>query len=163
MDWMALIAMGFALILIGFFAGIEIAFVSASKLSIELKKKQGSYHGKMWASFMEKPARFIGTTLIALNILLVIYGLLWSDMLDTLWKALGVTNFYLKLVVETAVSTFILLFFEFIFTGRASFSAHSRCSKKMEVQSDTFHPPLAYPYLISLSGSLLYSGRNVYK
>ena len=115
MDWTALIAMGFALILIGFFAGVEIAFVSASKLSIELKKKQGSYSGKTWASFMEKPARFIGTTLIALNILLVVYGLLWSDLLYPFWKFWGIKDFSIKLVVETILSTFILLFFEFIF------------------------------------------------
>ncbi len=115
MDWTALLSMLLALILIGFFAGIEIAFISASKLSIELKKKQGSYSGKVWASFMEKPARFIGTTLIALNILLVVYGLLWSDLLSSFWKFLGITNFYIKLVFETVASTFILLFFEFIF------------------------------------------------
>jgi CBS domain containing-hemolysin-like protein len=115
MDWMAVIAMGLALILIGFFAGVEIAFVSASKLSVELKKKQGNYSGRIWASYMEKPARFIGTTLIALNILLVVYGLLWSDVLFSFWKFWGINNFYIKLVAETCVSTLILLFFEFIF------------------------------------------------
>jgi len=115
MDWMAIIAMGVALILIGFFAGVEIAFVSASKLSVELKKKQGSYSGRIWASYMEKPARFIGTTLIALNILLVVYGLLWSDVLFNFWKFWGINNFYIKLVAETCASTLILLFFEFIF------------------------------------------------
>src|SRR6185369_9234153 len=115
MDWMAIIAMGVALILIGFFAGVEIAFVSASKLSVELKKKQGSYSGRVWASYMEKPARFIGTTLIALNILLVVYGLLWSDILSGFWKFWSINNAYLKLAAETVLSTFILLFFEFIF------------------------------------------------
>jgi len=115
MDWMALIAMALALILIGFFAGVEIAFVSASKLSVELKKKQGSYSGKTWAGYMEKPARFIGTTLIALNILLVVYGLLWSDIFTGFWKFWGIDNFYVKLVVETCAATFILLFFEFVF------------------------------------------------
>ena len=64
---------------------------------------------------MEKPARFIGTTLIALNILLVVYGLLWSDILTGFWKFWRINNFYIKLVVETCASTFILLFFEFIF------------------------------------------------
>jgi CBS domain containing-hemolysin-like protein len=115
MDWIALIAMALALILIGFFAGIEIAFVSASKLSVELKKKQGSYSGKIWAGYMERPARFIGTTLIALNILLVVYGLLWSDILTGFWKFWGIENFYVKLVAETCAATFVLLFFEFIF------------------------------------------------
>ena len=58
MDWTSLIAITASLFLIGFFAGIEIAFVSVSKLSIELRKKQGSYTGKTWSAFMEKPARF---------------------------------------------------------------------------------------------------------
>ncbi|MEP6595246.1 MAG: hemolysin family protein [Ginsengibacter sp.] len=115
MDWTALIAISLALILISFFSGIEIAFVSASKLSVELKKKQGSYSGRIWAAYMDKPARFIGTTLIALNILLVVYGLLWSDILVGFWKFWRINNFYVKLVLETCASTLILLFFEFIF------------------------------------------------
>ncbi len=115
MDWTAVIAIIVSLILIGFFAGVEIAFVSVSKLSVELKKKQGTYVGRIWASYMEKPARFIGTTLIALNILVVVYGLLWSDILVGFWKFWHMDNAYLKLAAETLLSTFILLFFEFIF------------------------------------------------
>ena len=115
MDWTSLIAIIASLILIGFFAGIEIAFVSVSKLSIELRKKQGSYVGKTWSAFMEKPARFIGTTLIALNLLLVIYGLLWSNILDSFWEFAEINNPFIKLTVETIFSTVLLLFFEFIF------------------------------------------------
>ncbi|MEP6927081.1 MAG: hemolysin family protein [Ginsengibacter sp.] len=115
MDWTTLIAIAASLFLIGFFAGIEIAFVSVSKLTIELRKKQGSYSGKTWAAFMEKPARFIGTTLVALNILLVVYGLLWSDILDSFWKYWSIDNPFLKLAVETIISTVLLLLFEFIF------------------------------------------------
>ncbi len=115
MDWTALIAMVLALILIGFFSGIEIAFVSASKLSVELRKKQGNYSGRIWSAYMEKPARFIGTTLIALNLLLVVYGLLWSDILTGFWRFWHIDNFYVKLFAETCASTFILLMFEFIF------------------------------------------------
>ena len=73
---LSLIAIIVSLLLIGFFSGIEIAFVSADKLSIELRKKQGTYSGKTWALFNEKPTKFIGTTLIGFNIVLVIYGLL---------------------------------------------------------------------------------------
>jgi putative hemolysin len=115
MDWTSLIAIIASLIFIGFFAGIEIAFVSVSKLSIELRKKQGSYVGKTWSAFMEKPARFIGTTLVALNILLVIYGLLWSNILDGFWEYWDISNPFIKLTVETIFSTVLLLFFEFIF------------------------------------------------
>jgi putative hemolysin len=70
MDWMALLAIIISLLLIGFFAGIEIAFVSANKLSIELRKKQGSFSGKTWSKYADHPARFIGTTLIGFNIIL---------------------------------------------------------------------------------------------
>ena len=115
MDWSSIIAIAISILLVGFFAGIEIAFVSVSKLSVELRKKQGSYSGKVWSKYMEKPARFIGTTLIALNLLLVVYGLLWSDLLFSFWKFWGINNPYLKLTVESVIATLILLIFEFIF------------------------------------------------
>lgn len=115
MDWITIIAIVIAVLLIGFFSGIEIAFISVSKLSIELKKKQGNYTGKIWSAFMEKPARFIGTTLLIFNVLLVIYGLLWSNVLESVWKYWEIKNAYVMLAAETLISTLILLFFEFIF------------------------------------------------
>ncbi|CAN5266161.1 hemolysin family protein [soil metagenome] len=115
MDLTALIAIISSILLICFFAGIEIAFVSVNKLSIELKKKQGKYAGRVWSGYMEAPARFIGTTLVALNILLVVYGLLWSNVLEPFWDFLHIHNAYIKLAVETIASTFLLLIFEFIF------------------------------------------------
>jgi CBS domain containing-hemolysin-like protein len=103
------------LLLVGFFSGIETAFISISKLSIELRKKQGSYSGKIWSSFLEKPARFIVTALLISNILLVVYGLLWSDVLSSVWKYWHIGNSYIILAVETFIATFILIFIEFIF------------------------------------------------
>ncbi len=129
MDWMALIAILISLILIGFFAGIEIAFVSANKLSIELKRKQGTHSGKLWGSFSDKPARFIGTTLVGFNIILVVYGLLWSSFMQGVWQnrvggfEWNITNPYIHLIIETVISTICLLFFEFIF--KAFFRARS--------------------------------------
>ncbi len=121
---LSLIAIVVSLLLIGFFSGIEIAFVSADKLSIELRKKQGTYSGKTWALFNEKPTKFIGTTLIGFNIVLVIYGLLCSGLLQQLlWKNLNITNTYVRLAVETAVSTLLLLLIEFVF--KAIFRAKS--------------------------------------
>jgi CBS domain containing-hemolysin-like protein len=115
MDWTTIIAIVIAVLLISFFSGIEIAFISVSKLSIELKKKQGNYAGKIWSAFMEKPARFIGTTLLIFNILLVIYGLLWSDVLASVWRYWSIKNTYVILAAETFISTLILLFFQFVF------------------------------------------------
>ena len=105
-----------SLILIGFFAGYEIAFISANRLSIELKKKQGLRSGIILSNFMESPAKFIGTCLIGLNIVLVVYGLLFTAFLKGIaWNPLEVENEYLKLIIDTIISTFVVLVFgEFI-------------------------------------------------
>jgi CBS domain containing-hemolysin-like protein len=104
------------LILIGFFAGYEIAFVSANRLSIELKKKQGKRSGIIIAGFLEEPAKFIGSCLVGLNIFLVVYGLLFSRLLkSSFWNPFHIENEYIKLVVDTFLSTMIVLIFgEFI-------------------------------------------------
>ena len=103
------------IIFIGFFAGMEIAFVTANRLSIELKKKQGKSSGIILSKFMEEPARFIGTCLIGVNFFLVIYGVLVSNLLQPVWEALGINNNYIILVCDTVISTLLVLVFgEFI-------------------------------------------------
>ncbi|MBI1780477.1 MAG: HlyC/CorC family transporter [Sphingobacteriales bacterium] len=123
MDLYTIIAIVVSILLIGFFAGIEIAFVSANKLSIELKKKQGLYSGRVISAFMEKPAKFIGTTLIGLNIFLVVYGLLVSNLFAPAWDwiAQRIPGSWhssvnvIKFVFETVLSSFLILIFgEFI-------------------------------------------------
>lgn len=115
-----LIWIGITLILIGFFAGYEIAFVSANRLSIELKKKQGKKSGIILSNFMEHPARFIGTCLIGLNLFLVIYGLLVHELMSktiwtALWTSLKFQNEYVKLGFDTLMSSLVVLVFgEFI-------------------------------------------------
>ncbi|MBC7421970.1 MAG: HlyC/CorC family transporter [Ferruginibacter sp.] len=123
MDWIALIAIIISLLLIGFFSGIEIAFVSANKLSVELRKKQGTYSGKVWGGYADKPAKFIGTTLIGVNVVLVVYGLLVGGLLSPLWHRIelqlapSLADYvkYIKLFFETVLSSIIVLFIEFVF------------------------------------------------
>ena len=104
-----------SLLLVGFFAGIEIAFVTANRLSIELKKKQGKSSGLILSKFVAEPAKFIGTCLIGINFFLVIYALLFSSMLHPVWAYYGIENIYVKMIVNTAVSTLVVLLFgEFI-------------------------------------------------
>ena len=132
MDWIALLAIFISLIFIGFLSGIEIAFISANKLSIELKKKQGTPSGKTWGNFSDHPTRFIGTILVGINFLLVIYGLLIGDMLFPVWEWIKKTMQgvlhpdyidYVKLLVEVLLSTSIILFTELI--CKAYFRARS--------------------------------------
>jgi putative hemolysin len=103
------------IIFIGFFAGMEIAFITANRLSIELKKKQGKSSGIILAKFMEEPAKFIGTCLIGVNFFLVIYGLLFTSLLAPVWQLFNINNNYVILVGDTIVSTLLILIFgEFI-------------------------------------------------
>jgi putative hemolysin len=106
-----LIIIGISLLFIAFFAGIEIAFVSANRLNIELKKKQGKKSGAILARLIEAPSHFLGSCLVGLNLFMVIYGLLVSDVL----KGLNITNVYLKLGVDTIISsTVVLIFADFL-------------------------------------------------
>lgn len=123
MDWISLLAILFSLLIIGFLSGIEIAFISANKLSIELKKKQKTFSGKTWGKFAEYPTRFIGSILVGLNILLVVYGLLIGNLLSPVWKwiemhlpqtASAYVEF-IRLLVETFLSTALILIVEFLF------------------------------------------------
>ncbi len=99
-----------ALVFIGFFAGYEIAFVSANRLSIELKKKQGKNSGIILAGFLDHQANFLGSCLIGLNIFLVAYGLLFDEFLTEIaWNPLHIENAYAKLVVDTILSTSVVL------------------------------------------------------
>jgi putative hemolysin len=120
-----------AWLMIAFFSGIEVAFVSANKLAIELKKKQGLSSGIILSQFMEHPARFIGTTLLGFNLFLVVFGLLVGETFLPLWNLL-ITRIHIpssyvnsiRLFAETLLaSVFILVFGEFL--PKALFRAKS--------------------------------------
>jgi putative hemolysin len=104
------------ILLIGFFAGMEIAFISANKLNIELRKKQGKYSGKILSEFMENPAEFIGTALVGVNVILVIFGALTSQLTTNLLQKYSIIlPEYAKLGLDTVLATVvILLFAEFL-------------------------------------------------
>ena len=105
-----------SILLIGFFAGIEIAFVSVNRLTVELKKKQGKTGGLIISEFMASPSTFISTTLIGFNLFLVVYGLLVGEILSPVWNwlliKLQIPGAYVnmaRLFVETFVAAFIVL------------------------------------------------------
>lgn len=99
-----------SLILVGFFSGYEIGFVSANRLNLELKKKQGHTSAKIIAQFLLAPTQFIGTCLIGLNISLVIFGIQFESLLDSLiWEKWQVGP-YSILLGNTVLSTLVVLF-----------------------------------------------------
>ncbi len=57
-----------------FFSGMEIAFVSANRIHIEIEKKQKGLLAGILTRLTAKPSKFITTMLIGNNIALVIYA-----------------------------------------------------------------------------------------
>ncbi len=112
------------ILLMGFFAGIEMAYYSANKMSIELKKKQGRTSGQILDQFIDHPVYFLGTTLIGFNVFLVFFGLQISKVMEPLWAQLNVGSDTLQILIEIVLSTMVVLVFaEFI--PRAIFRARA--------------------------------------
>jgi putative hemolysin len=140
-----------AWLMIAFFAGIEVAFLRANRLAIELKKKQGLSSGILLSHFMENPVQFIGTVLAGSTIFLVIFGLMVGETFLPLWNWL-ITKVHMpgsyvnaiRLFVETLLaSLFILLFGEFI--PRALFRAKSDSMLPFFASTIDFLSRLLYP------------------
>ena len=101
----------FALLLIAFFSGIEIAFVSANKLRVELLKEKGSTRAKIVSHFNQNPARFISTMLIGLNISLVLFGSITANYFTNENFSFLPTGEISVLIVQTVFTTVIVLVF----------------------------------------------------
>ncbi|MFT4565277.1 MAG: putative hemolysin [Saprospiraceae bacterium] len=104
----------FFLALSAFFSGSEIAFVSASKLGVEIKRDEGSRQGAILGDFYDKPEDFLGTMLVGNNIALVILTYFMTELLEPIF-AIHISSQGLLLLVNTLLITvLVLLFGEFL-------------------------------------------------
>jgi len=93
-----------------FFSGMEIAFISANKLRIEIDRKQKKAFSPLVSFFNKHPSRFIATMLVGNNIALVIYGITFAMLLeDPIRNMVGENANVATLLVQTLVSTLIIL------------------------------------------------------
>jgi putative hemolysin len=112
------------ILMMGFFAGIEMGFYSANRFGIELKKKQGRHSAILLSRFIENPQLFLSTTLIGFTLFLVSFVLLFSEVTKPLWNLISLQNDIARLLLDILLATFIVLVFaEFI--PRAIFRANS--------------------------------------
>src|ERR1041384_527144 len=114
-EWKTITWFILTLLLMGFFAGIEMAYYSANRLNIELRKKQGGVTGNLLAKFIDAPASFIGTTLIGFTIFLVFFALQISSVMEPVWRYMGIGSNLVHIITEIVMATFVVLIFaEFI-------------------------------------------------
>ncbi|MDN5216176.1 hemolysin family protein [Fulvivirgaceae bacterium BMA12] len=101
-----------ALIFSGIFSGVEIAFVSADKLHIELKSKQGVGSARTLSNFINNSSRFIATTLVGNTIALVIYGIYMAKLLEPViagYLPQNISKDILVPLIQTVLATIIVL------------------------------------------------------
>lgn len=103
-----LIIIFLSILLSAFFSGMEIAFVSANKLHIELEKKREGFIPKILNKITQKSSKFITTMLVGNNISLVIYSYYMGKFLIRILP-LESYNEFSVLLLQTIISTIVIL------------------------------------------------------
>ena len=106
-----------SLIFSAFFEGMEIAYVSSNKISIEIEKKKNNISSKILSKLTSNPSKFIVSMLIGTNLALVVYGYFMGDILMDIFKQFLKFNFPIvevllndfNLLSQTIISTIIIL------------------------------------------------------
>lgn len=103
---------GLCLIFSAFFSGMEIAFVSSDKITLELIHQRGGRVGWILGIFHRNRAHFLATTLVGNNLALVWYGVLMGNLLADLTSQFIAYPIPqgLALVLQSVVSTIVVLF-----------------------------------------------------
>ena len=95
------------LILSAFFSGMEIAYLSANKLRLELDKQSDPFNSRILRIVTKNPGQYIATMLIGNNIVLVIFGISFTMLANNLFKINP--DSIITLLIQTIVSTLIIL------------------------------------------------------
>ncbi len=90
-------------------SGMEIAFVSSNRLKVELDRGKNSWYSKLLNVFYGNDGHFLATLLIANNVGIVIFGMYMAESLDPLIDSWGIKQEYLIVILQTIISTLIVL------------------------------------------------------
>ncbi len=98
------------IILSAFFSGMEIAYVSANKLRLELDKQLEPFSSKLLKVVTANSGKYIATMLIGNNIALVIYGIAFAGLIVPVFENYFHTKSII-LLLTTVISTFVIVVF----------------------------------------------------
>jgi len=106
-----IVGLGITMICSAFFSGMEIAFVSSNRLRAEMDREKNGIAQKAIAFFYRHPNNFVSTMLVGNNISLVIYGILFAKIFDTLFfnSLFGEYDGF-RVAADTIASTIVVLF-----------------------------------------------------
>ena len=104
----------FFLALSAFFSGSEIAFVSANKLGIAVKKSENTRRGNIIHKFYEKPQDFLSTMLVGNNIALVAFTTLTTLLLEPYLSPYIGSGVFSLLIYTLFITIIVLIFGEFL-------------------------------------------------
>lgn len=97
------------MLLSAFFAGMEIAFVSANKVRMEIDKKKGGIVNSIINMFYSHSDMFISTMLVGNNVVNVVYSMAMANLIgEPINKMLGGNEFG-QLLLVTIIGTIIIL------------------------------------------------------
>ncbi len=93
-----------------FFSGMEIAYISSSRLKVELDKVKGTINGRILGRFYKNESHFIAMLLLGNNVALVFFGLFAAQILNPMLASWGVPDGSAwMLVIQTVASTALVL------------------------------------------------------
>ncbi|MFN5375311.1 MAG: hemolysin family protein [Chitinophagaceae bacterium] len=170
MGTLVLLGIIIAFLLAGFFAGVEVGFVSLNRLSVELRKKQKSKSAILLSGYLDEPAKFISAMIVGIIISLTIYGLLVDELLVPLWKQTEshlssdfIPYFqYIRILFDLIIATAAFLIY--FFFCRAIFSSKSDTLMYFLAPVLSFFYKIFYPiaeYFFQLSEWMLKNILNV--
>lgn len=93
-----------------FFSGMEIAYISSSRLKVELDRAKGAFNGRILGQFYKNQSHFIAMLLLGNNVALVFFGLFAAQILNPIVASWGIEDGSAwMLVIQTVVSTGLVL------------------------------------------------------
>jgi len=104
-----LITLIVALVFSALFSGLEIAFVTSDRMRFEMDLEKRTIPSRLLSRFFNNPNIYISTMLVGNNIALVIYSTMMARLMNMLLPDGLVQNGFLLLVLETLVSTAIVI------------------------------------------------------